>query len=81
MVQADIFFCVPCFLFVFVVLVAVADAFNDIAKQEGKEPMPVELPYMRQFVPQPFLIVEDFRLSSIVQQYGPAQYHRHFILF
>ena len=39
-----------------------------------------KLLYMRQFMPNPFTVIDELLCSSIMQQNSAAQHHRHFIL-
>lgn len=41
----------------------------------------LKLPDMRQFMPYPFPVIDEFLHAGIVQQDRPAQHHGHFILF
>ena len=39
-----------------------------------------ELLHVRQFMPDPFAVIDEFLRGGIVQQNGFTQYHGHFIL-
>ncbi len=80
-IKTAIFFCCPCFFFVFIILVTIADAFYGVPEQKTKEAILLKLFDMRQFVPQPFFIIDDFCAGGIVQEDGAAEDHRHFVLF
>ena len=80
-IKSFVIFRSPGFLFVFIVVISVANAFHEVFNQEDEVTMLFELLDMCEFVAYPFPVVYEFACCGVVEENCFAQDHSHFVLF